>query len=99
MLIYAFYENLTKSHKILFTKCHMIHNTLYKEAYKLLSIKLGPIYGTLHLSLHYGLDLDLISLPPGYKNMLTTRVQNKCCFYFQTFKMLMYCIYNNYALI
>ncbi len=49
MLIYAFYENLTKSDKILFTKCHTIHNTLYKEACKLLSLKLGPMYGTPHL--------------------------------------------------
>ncbi len=46
MLINAYYENLTKSDKILFTKCHTIHNKLYDEAYKLLSVKLEPIYGT-----------------------------------------------------
>ncbi len=49
MLIYAYYENLTKSDKILFTKCHTIHDKLYKEAYKLLSVKLVPIYGTPHM--------------------------------------------------
>ncbi len=43
------YENPTKSDKILFTKSHTIHNTFYKEAYKQLSLKLGPIYGTHHL--------------------------------------------------
>ncbi len=49
MLIYAFYQNLTKSHKFLFSKCHEIHNNLYQDAYEKLSLKLGPIYGTYHL--------------------------------------------------
>ncbi len=49
MLIYAFYQNLTKSHKVLFTKCHEIHNTLYQDTYEKLSLKLGPIYGIYHL--------------------------------------------------
>ncbi len=39
MLIYAFYHNLTKSHKVLFSKCHEIHNTLYQDAYEKLSLK------------------------------------------------------------
>ncbi len=49
MLIYAFYQNLTKSNKAMFSKCHEIHNILYQDAYQKLSLKLGPIYGTYHL--------------------------------------------------
>ncbi len=49
MLIYAFYQSLTKSDKTLFSKCHTIHNTLYQDAYKQLSLKLGLIYRTHHL--------------------------------------------------
>ncbi len=32
MLIYTFCQNLTKSNKVQFSKCHEIHNTLYQDA-------------------------------------------------------------------
>ncbi len=38
-----------KLHKAMFSKCHENHNTIYQDAYDILYLKLGSIYGSYYL--------------------------------------------------
>ncbi len=41
--------NLTPADKILYEKCHAFHNDLYHDVFRILTMKLGDIYGVPHL--------------------------------------------------
>lgn len=56
--------------KILYTKCHSLHNELYKDAFEILPDKLGPIYWIPDLHLFTILKLSLRQLRMVKVNIL-----------------------------
>ncbi len=51
LFINAYYMNLTPGDKILYKKCHAFHNDLYSDVFRILTTKLGDIYGIPHLQI------------------------------------------------
>ncbi len=66
MLIYTYYNNLTRSDKALFEKCHPYHNDLFT----ILNEKLEHIYGYPHLRMITIFKLSIRELKMVNANIL-----------------------------